>query len=189
MNKLTKAVVTMLGVALAAVIVTVPVKAGTLEQDQAWVAAQAAAGMAMGQAHLDDIAAQAAAGMASGQAYLNSAQSSMTKDQAALAAQAAAGLGTAQAYLNAAQATMTKDQAALLAQQAAGMAIGQAHLDDIAKEAKAGMIKGATEAVRVAKANLDSVKELAKSNPTYASKIPEAEAALAQAEAALAALK
>ena len=189
MSKLSKSIVTLVGATLAVALVAVPVKAGTLAQDQAWVKAQAEAGMAKGQAHLADIAAQAQAGMASGQAYLNAASATMSKDKADLANKAANGLAKGQAYLDAATATMNKDQAALLAQQAAGMAKGQAHLDDISAQAKSGMVAGATEAVRVAKANLASIKELAKSNPAFAEKIPAAEAALAQAEAVLCSLQ
>lgn len=160
MNKVSKILVAMAGTVLAAVVAVAPVKAGTLAEDQAWVQAQAEAGMKMAIAHQNDIAAQAAAGMASGQAYLD-----------------------------AALATMNKDQAYVAAQAAAGMLKGQAYLDQRAAEGKKGMIAGATEAVRVAKANLASVKDLAKANPQFADKIPAAEAALAQAEAALALLQ
>ena len=160
MNKISKLLVTMIGTAFAAVIAVAPVKANTLAEDQAWVQAQADAGMKAGQAHLADIAAQAQAGMAAGQAYLDAATTAMNNASAARDAQAQA-----------------------------GMAQGEAYLAQRAAEGKAGLVAGATEAVRVAQANIGSIETLAQANPAFAQQLPAAEAALAQAQAYLASLQ
>ena len=75
---------TIVTVALLSVFAVIPVMAGTLEEDKAWVEAQAAAGLASAQAALDaaqaaiapaaaDRDAQAKAGLESGLAYLRAA--------------------------------------------------------------------------------------------------------------------
>ena len=91
MNKLAKILVGMVSVSFAFVLFTTPVKAD-LASDKAWVEAQAAAGMAQGLAHQQEIAAQAAAGMASGQAYLQDIAAKTAVAAAAVQAQAAAGM-------------------------------------------------------------------------------------------------
>ena len=77
----------------------IPAFAGTLAQDQAWVRAQAEAGMKSGQAYLVEIARQAEAGMKSGQAYLTQIEIQTAKDAAWVQAQANQGVVSGQAYL------------------------------------------------------------------------------------------
>ena len=111
--KVSKIFATVVAVAVVGATVVTPVSAGTLEQDQAWVKAQAEAGMKSGLAYLDsalatgataaaDRDAKAAAGLAAAQANLDAAKATLAVAAADRDAKAAAGLEAAKANLRAA---------------------------------------------------------------------------------------
>ncbi len=133
-------------------------------------------------------------GYESGIAYLKAAEATMTTAASDRDRQTAEGLKKAQANLDSAHAAMItaakdRDQKA-----AEGLAKAQANLNAAyaacapaqayaQAQARAGMISGAKEYVRIAKENLAACKDLAKANPSYASMIPQMEAAVAKAQA------